>query len=298
MVASDSEPPLPAPAAVVLPCDEPSDPPSPPGATAAQPLRGRRVLVMRPAHQIPPTAALLQAHGAETMALPSIAIVPPPDPAAVARAIAELARYHVVIFTSENAVEALWQAMAEPRNARNPFGKARIAAIGRATTDALRGHGVIADIVPERFVAEELAAAILAHLGDAASQAHVLLPRAREAREILPETLRAAGVRVDVVPVYQTIPAPTDRAEELKHLLREGRIDYVLLCSSSTVTSLCTMLGRDALTLLGCTRLASIGPVTTQRAHQLGLEVAVTAPVSTTESLVAAVAAHACRHRD
>jgi uroporphyrinogen III methyltransferase / synthase len=262
-------------------------------AREAGPLADRRVLIMRPAHQIPPTAALVRAAGGEPVGWPSIAIEPPPDPARVEQAVAELGSYDLVAFTSENAVEALWQAVIRAGRDAGAFGRARIAAIGRATTEALRAHGLTADIVPERAVGEALGSAILGALGSSAVDARVLLPRALEAREVLPEMLRAARVRLDVVAVYQTVAASAERAGELRLMLERDEIAYVLLCSSSTVTSLCSMLGAEAPALLAHTRLASIGPVTTQTAAELGLTVTLTAPHSSTEGLIQAIAAHA-----
>jgi len=276
------------------PSDSEPSPPAPPTG----PLHGRRVLVMRPAAQIPPTAALLRAQGAEAVALPSIAIVPPPDPAAVERAVAELSSYDVVVFTSENAVDALWDALVRLGGDARAFGRTRLAAIGPSTADALRGRGLGVDILPERFVAEARGAAILDALGVGAARARVLLPRAFEAREVLPEMLRAAGVEVDVVAVYRTVAASAGRAEELRELLGRGQIDYVLLCSSSTVTSLCAMLGTDAVSLLSRARLASIGPITTQTAERLGLRVVLTASPSTIEGLVGAIVADAAGLQD
>jgi uroporphyrinogen III methyltransferase/synthase len=291
MSPNDSEPPLTAPASRPAAAD--ADTSHGGAAPAGGPLHGRRVLVMRPTGQIRATSALLRAQGADAIALPSIAIVPPPDRAPVEHAVAELASYDVVIFTSENAVDALWDALTRLGRDAGAFGGARLAAIGRSTADALHSRGLAVDIMPERFVAEALGAAILGALGDGASGTRVLLPRALEAREVLPEMLRAAGVQVDVVPVYQTIGASTERAEELSRMLERGQIDYVLLCSSSTVTNLCAMLGTEAVPLLSRARLASIGPVTTETAERLGLRVALTASPSTVESLVQAVAADA-----
>jgi uroporphyrinogen III methyltransferase/synthase len=211
----------------------------------------------------------------------------------VRQALADLAAYDLVIFTSENAVEVTWEALSRAGRDAAAFGRARLAAIGRGTADALRSHGLEIHIMPDRFVAEALAAAVLDALGESAHGARVLLPRALEAREVLPDMLRAAGVRVDVVPVYQTIAASADRADELRRLLDRGQIDYVLLCSSSTVTNLCATLGTEALPLLSRTRLASIGPVTTEAAERIGLHVAITASRSTIEDLVKAVAADA-----
>jgi uroporphyrinogen III methyltransferase/synthase len=119
------------------------------------------------------------------------------------------------------------------------------------------------------------------------SGARVLLPRALVAREALPDALRQAGVQVDVVPVYRTLPAGEERRAELTGALRAGTIDIVMLTSASMVDALCDLLGEAAPGLLAGVRLASIGPITTEAAQRRGLSVSVTAAKSTVEALVA-----------
>jgi uroporphyrinogen III methyltransferase/synthase len=112
------------------------------------------------------------------------------------------------------------------------------------------------------------------------------LPRARIAREALPEILRAEGFEVDVVPVYDTVAAASDRAVELREIVAD--VDVVMLTSSSTVEKLCEVLDDPPRRLAHC-KLASIGPVTTATAIALGLEVAITAEISTAPGLVDAI---------
>ncbi len=121
-------------------------------------------------------------------------------------------------------------------------------------------------------------------VGAAWCAGRVLLPRALVAREILPQTLREAGMQVDVVPVYRTVSASTERRRELIELLES--VDLIMLTSSSTVENLCALLGDDAVSKLSRCKLASIGPITTQTAEALGLKVWVTAEISTSVGLV------------
>jgi uroporphyrinogen III methyltransferase / synthase len=252
-----------------------------------QPLFGKRVLVTRPAHQIAPTAALLRRRGAEPIAFPTIFIEASPAPERVAQAIDELASYDLVTFTSDNGVQHFWRALrAHGRDAR-AFGQAKLAAIGPATAAGLARHGLVADIVAETFVAEPLAEAIIEVLEPGQ---RVLIPRAEVAREILPEMLRAAGLEVDVVAIYRTVTGSRERAAELIALL--SSVDVVTLTSSSTATKLCELLGDDAASVLAGKLLASIGPITTATAIAHGLEVAVTASVSTSSGLIDALEAH------
>ncbi len=252
-----------------------------------QPLFGKRVLVTRPAHQAAPTATSLRRRGAEPVRFPTIAIEAPPSAQAVRDAVAALATYDLVVFTSDNGVRWFFDALREAGLDGRAFGTAKLAAIGPATAAGLERHGLRADLVAEKFVAESLAEGIL----DAMSpSARVLLPRALVARELLPDTLRAAGMHVDVVPVYQTRTGSVARAAELRSLLPS--IDVVMLTSSSTVQRLHELLGADAQALLANTALASIGPITTATANKLGHQVAVTASVSTVAGLTDALEAH------
>jgi uroporphyrinogen III methyltransferase/synthase len=263
----------------------------------AWPLFGKRVLVTRPAHQAGATSELVRSRGAEPIELPAIALFPPPDPARVTAAVRELDRYDVVAFTSENGVDAFFRAIeAEGRDAR-ALGKARVATIGPGTAASLRAHGVRADIVPEEFRGEALADAILADAAVAAllasgRRARVLVPRALVAREVLADRLRERGADVDVVPVYETRPASAERRAELVGRLEARAIDAVMLTSSSTADSVCDMLGARAAELLDGVVVASIGPITTATAEKRGLKVAVTATVSTTVGLLAAMERH------
>jgi uroporphyrinogen III methyltransferase/synthase len=161
-----------------------------------------------------------------------------------------------------------------------------VAAIGPATAAGLARRGIRADIVAPTFIAEELAASILREFGKGA---RMLLPRALAAREVLPERLRAAGLQVDVVPVYRTVTAGIERREELRALVAD--VDVVTLTSSSTVEKLREILGDDAPERLAHCMLASIGPITTQTAEKLGLRVAVTAEHSTSFGLIEALEA-------
>lgn len=259
----------------------------------ARPLFGKRVLVTRPEGQAGATSELLRRRGAEPIELPAIRIVAPPDPARVEEAVNELDRYDVVAFTSENGVLWFFEAIDRAGKDARAFGRARVATIGPGTAAALAKRGVRADIVPAEFRGEELAEAILADATVKArlakGPARVLVPRAKVAREVLAEMLRAAGCEVNVVPVYETLPASTERREELIQKLEARAVDAVMLTSSSTADSLCDLLGARAPELLRPVVVASIGPITTATAEKRGLTVGVTATESTTLGLVDAL---------
>jgi uroporphyrinogen III methyltransferase/synthase len=257
----------------------------------ARPLFGKRVLVTRAAAQAAPTARALRLRGAEPVLLPTIETVAPPDPARVERAVRELGGYDVVAFTSDNAVERFFAVIeAAGRDAR-AFAGTRLAVVGPGTAAALSARGVRADIVARELRGEGLAEAILADpvLRAAQGPRRLLLPRALVAREVLPEALRAQGFEVDVVPVYETRPAPAARRDELLALLARGAIDAVTLTSSSTADNLCDLLGDRAAALLASTVVASIGPITSNTARARGLHVDVDAAEHTMAGLLDAL---------
>jgi uroporphyrinogen III methyltransferase/synthase len=265
-----------------------------------RPLFGKRVLVTRAREQAGGAAALLREEGAEALVVPAISIESPSDPAPLARAVAALraGAYDWAAFTSANGVERTWAAVEAAGGDARAFG-ARIAAIGPATAAALLRHGLRPDVVAREFrgegLAEDMLAAIAARRGAAGTGAvRVLLARAARARDALPEALRAAGCEVDVVAAYATRPASpgTPAFQELALELEAGRVDAVTFTSSSTVEHLTSALGGAdrAASLLRRTRVASIGPVTSETARGLGLRVDVEAAEYTVPGLIRALA--------
>jgi uroporphyrinogen III methyltransferase/synthase len=256
-----------------------------------RPLFGKRVLVTRAQEQALGTADLLREQGAEPVVVPTIAIRPPSDPEPLARALSDLrsGKYTWVAFTSANGVERTWEALAASGGDARAFGASRLAVIGPATAGALERHGLRADATAKEFRGEGLAEEMLRLV--TGSPQRVLLARAAKARDALPQMLRAAGWEVDVVPAYETHPAPRESVDRLVLELEAGRIDAVTFTSSSTVDNLCDLLGdARAAALLARPRVASIGPVTTQAALARGLRVDVTAARYTLPDLVLALA--------
>jgi uroporphyrinogen III methyltransferase / synthase len=230
---------------------------------APRPLRGRTVAVTRARAQASGLARKLEELGATVVQAPVIRIEPLSGPAP------DLSRYDLVCFTSPNAVTALFARLAQvgeaPSNAPHDaraFAGARVAAIGPGTARTLAEHGLLADVVPERSVAESLVEALA---GVTVSRA--LVARAREARDVLPDALRARGVDVDVLTLYETVAEPLSASA-----LEEARAaDYITFTSSSTVRFFLDAAGGDA-GLSSGTRIVSIGPVTSQTLRAHGLE--------------------------
>jgi uroporphyrinogen III methyltransferase/synthase len=256
-------------------------------------LAGKRVLVTRTLEQAGSTASLLRERGAEPVLVPTIEIHPPTDSAPLARAVGALATaYDWVAFTSANAVsETVREVVRQGLNAR-AFGAVKVAAVGPGTAAALAAHGVHADLGPKEFRGEGLAQAMLKEL---APGSRVLVPRAKEAREVLPNALRAAGMQVEVVTAYETRKPPPETVARLMALLEKGSLDAVMFTSGSTVDNLCDLLGERAESLLARVTVASIGPVTTAAAERRGVRVDATASEATVLGLVLALEARFVR---
>jgi uroporphyrinogen III methyltransferase/synthase len=255
-----------------------------------QALFGRRILVTRAREQAGKTAGFLRERGADPVVVPTVEIHPPKDGGPLTEAVANLSRYAWVVLTSANGVERLWAEMQRQKRDARAFASAKIAAIGPGTAAALASYGVIADLVPRDHKGEGLAAELSKAIGDA--KPRVLLARAEVARDIVPDSLRAAGCTVDVVSAYETRSPPRPLIEALAALLEANEIDAVTFTSSSTVEHFCQALAPRAPALLANTCVASIGPITTETAERLGIRVDVTAETHTVAGLVAALEHH------
>lgn len=217
-------------------------------------------------------ATLLQSKGAEPVIVPAITIGPPDDEAPALRAFAKLATYDWIAFTSANGVVRTLELLARSGRDASAFGKARLATVGPATASALARHGHSADVTAKELRGEGLAREMLASMQGGA---RVLLLRAQEARDALPDALRAAGATVDIAAVYAT-KAPPDLPDTLRPLLVDGgpgRVDAVIFSSSSTVRHVCEALGEDAVSRLSGLTVVTIGPVTSDTARKLGVRV-------------------------
>ncbi|MGH2913630.1 MAG: uroporphyrinogen-III C-methyltransferase [Solirubrobacteraceae bacterium] len=246
-----------------------------------RPLAGVTVAVTRARAQSSALASRLRELGAATVEAPAIRIEPLGGPAP------EPGRYDLVCLTSPNGVACLFERLTSAGLDARALGGARIAAIGPGTAAALRSRGLIADVVPERFVAEALVEA----LADV-PVTRALVARAAQARDVLPDALRARGAQVDVLELYETVAEPvSDGAREAV-----AAADYVTFTSSSTVRFLMSSLGQPShAPALG--RLVSIGPVTSATLREHGLEPAVEAATHDIDGLVAALVADVASRR-
>jgi uroporphyrinogen III methyltransferase / synthase len=248
------------------------------------PLFGKRVLVTRLAASSLEFAARLWESGAEPVLAPLIRIVPPEDVHAVQAAVAGVREYAWIAFSSRNGVDAFWEELRRTGRDARALGDTRIAAIGPKTAETLAELGIIADLVPARYVSESVAEELLERTsaGD-----RVLLFRAQEAREVLPDMLRAAGRGVDVVAAYRTLQNDVPDLTE-----RVARCDILTFTSAGIVRSFVAQLVDPIAASRGKT-IACIGPITAHAARSAGLDVSIVAEEFTTEGLARALAAYA-----
>jgi uroporphyrinogen-III synthase len=270
--------------------------------TGDRPLAGKTVVVTRPREQAASLVEPLEHLGAEVLLAPTIRIVPRAlDDEIVRVVVNDLPDYRLIIFTSVNGVEVFLAYLTELGLPFASLEGAMIAAVGPKTASALEERGLACDVVADDFVAEGLLDT-LEQRAVAPAGTRVLIPAARLARPVLPDALRASGAIVDVLPVYDTVPAerlqvPPERIE---------RADFITFTSSSTAQQFVALMeapearggpgpaGRPLAERLSGAALCSIGPVTSETLRELGLAVSVEAFEHTAAGLVAAIAATAC----
>jgi uroporphyrinogen III methyltransferase/synthase len=248
-----------------------------------RPLHGKRVVVTRARAQASGLAARLHGLGAEVVELPAIRIEPRPESNEVKQAAASIGDYALICLTSPNGVRLLFETMRAAGLDARALGGATVAAIGPGTARALAKAGITADIVPEHFVAESLVEA-LAEVEVTGKR--VLVARAAEARDVIPERLSGRGAEVDVVALYETVrDEPSAEAVEAAQ-----SADYVTFTSSSTVRNLTDTLGDR---FPSAARIVSIGPITSEAVRDAGLDLHVEANRHDIDGLLAALLADA-----
>jgi uroporphyrinogen III methyltransferase / synthase len=239
------------------------------------PLAGVTVAVTRARAQASEMARRLRALGARVIEAPVIHVEPLPTELAQL----ELSSYDLICLTSPNGVELLFEQLAGAGLDARAFTGAKVAAIGPGTARALARHGIRADVVPERSVAESLVEAL-----ELVPVSRALVVRPREARDVLPEALRARGAHVDVLALYETLAEPLG-----ERALAEARsADYITFTSSSTVSFFLQAAGGEA-ALSASTRVVSIGPVTSATLVAAGLTADVEASRHDIDGVIAAI---------
>src|SRR5205823_6563305 len=253
------------------------------------PLAGRRIVVTRPHKQAEGLSSTLQQFGAEVVEAPVIEIRPPDSFQALDAALNNILQYDWLILTSVNGVEALFSRLEPLGLSIDSLQHLKIAAIGPATEQRIQDHGLVVDVVPPQYVAEE----IVRSLRKLVKSEKVLLVRAKVARDVIPDELRAAGAHVDVVEAYQSA-IPENAKSRMQSVFTDRPLpDAITFTSSSTVQNFFTVVvGTDIPTKLSQVKFASIGPVTSGTMREYGLRVDVEADEYTMEGLTQALVRH------
>ena len=230
-----------------------------------KPLFGKRIVITRSRPQASKLKILLENEGAEVIEFPTIQIKPIKNHKLLDEAIERLPTYEYIIFTSTNGVNLFFQRLNEKYDSRF-FHNVFVCAIGEATAEELQKHGIKPDFVPKEYMAE----ALIEFFKDKHIKVKdILIPRAKEAREILPETLRKFGAKVDVVPVYETVTPKIP--DEIKENLKNKAFDIITFSSSSTVKNFFEIMGKEFAKEISDKKVVAIGPITKEELGKYGV---------------------------
>ncbi len=250
-------------------------------------LKGKRVLVTRAQKQADSLANLLAKRGAEVTEVPFIDILPPERWGPLDESLGEIMEYDWLVLTSVNGVTAFFERVRHLDMLIDQLQHLKIAAIGPATAQAIEDYGLVVDVVPERYVAEEVVRALR---GKVQKKERVLLVRAKVARDIIPVQLQEAGATVDVREAYETVLPEGSQERLLAVLTSKKRPDVIALTSSSTVHNMMKMaVGSPIAKHLAGIKFAAIGPVTALTLKSYGLPVHIEADEYTMTGLVQAI---------
>lgn len=251
-----------------------------------RPLFGKRIIVTRARRQASALVERLSALGAACLQYPTIRLEPPASWDALDAAIDRLGSYHWLVFTSVNGVDPFFQRLHEKGGDARTLAHLKTAVIGPATAERLGTYGLRSDIVPANYRAESVVAAFAQQ--DLKGK-RILLPRAKEARPVLPVELTRMGARVDEIAVYETV-MDGESVQGIRDALTCDEVDLVTFTSSSTVTNFHRMLSEgEGQTLMKGVQTAAIGPITAQTARDLGFRVDIEAQTYTIDGLVDAI---------
>ncbi|KUO61328.1 MAG: HemD protein [Gracilibacter sp. BRH_c7a] len=249
-----------------------------------RPLFGQRIIVTRARHQASILSDSIVELGGEPLEFPVIEIAQPSNPHLLREAINNIRIFSWIVFTSVNGVEFFISELLKQGKDIRELAGIEIAAIGPVTRKALEGRGLKVAYVPEEYKAEKVIEGLASLISPGQ---HILLARAEEARNILPEALEALGAKVQDVPAYKTLLGETDKAE-LQRVLQAKAVDAVTFTSSSTVRNFMQLLDGNKALLQGV-KTFSIGPITSATARDLGLDIDYEAQEYTIDGLVQAL---------
>jgi uroporphyrinogen III methyltransferase / synthase len=255
-----------------------------------KPLQNLTILVACSPKKMVELADGLRAMGGVVLPFPVIEAQAIEDTRLLDRSLASLKEYAWIVFTSAYGVRFFMQRLNERAIDTDRRNMPKLCAIGPATAAELKEFGYEAALIPDQFQAEGILDALGKYHGDIMNLAgkRLLLPRAQEARELLPQALSAAGVQVDAVPCYKTVHAPIDG--EVLRQLREKKPELIVFTSSSTIRNLVEIIGQpEGVNLLLQSTVAVIGPVTGHTAESFGKSAEIVPIENTVKSLLEAI---------
>jgi len=251
-----------------------------------RPIFGKKIVVTRAREQASGFVSQLAGLGAQVLEFPTIKIVPPDSYQGLDAAIKEIESYDWVIFTSPNGVGCFLERLKACGKDIRDLKGVKICSIGPETAKRISNLGVSVDFVPSEYRAE----GIIEGIGEVSGK-RILIPRAKEAREILPDTLREKGAFVNIATAYGTIKGDNDI--DIKSALENNEIDIITFTSSSTVKNFVSMVKeRDCFSLLDGVKIASIGPITANTVKEEGLNTDIMPTEYTISALTDAIIEH------
>lgn len=251
-----------------------------------RPLFGKKIVITRARAQASNLVSRLSELGAHCIEIPTIKIAPPEDLSILQQAISGIGQYDWLVFTSVNGVKYFFDTLFDMGKDVRILGHLKFACIGPVTKERLADYGIISDILPETYRAESVVDAF--STVDIKNR-KVLLPRAEKARTILPEELKKMGAVVDEITAYETL-LDADEKEQLISQLKADQVDAVTFTSSSTVTNFMALLKSENMDkALDNITFASIGPITSDTARSLDIDIDIEADPYTIDGLVDAL---------
>jgi len=255
-----------------------------------KPLFGKNIIITRASEQSTGLRDKLYSYGANVIELPTIKTVPVKSWKKIDSSIKNFELYDYIIFTSVNGVKYFFERIKKNKLDSRIFKNKTIITTGDKTAAELNKHGLHSDITPKKYTAEGIITSLKSH--DLKNK-NVLIPRAKVARNILPDTLRNLKAKVTVLDCYVTV-LPVTKVEfkqDIINKLKKGEIDLITFTSSSTFTNLKKMLGKD-INHLNNTIISSIGPITSMTIKENGFQPRIQAKKHTVEGLIDEIIVH------
>lgn len=249
-----------------------------------KPLNGKRIVITRPKEQSNLFIEKLENAGAIPIVLPTINIVSTEDFSSLDQNIEDISNFNWIIFTSSNSVRFFTERFFSLGKTIDDLKETKIASIGSSTSSFLNKKGFKVDFQPSDYVSEGF---VKEFLSRDVSGLKILIPRALEAREVIPERLRQAGADVIIVAVYKTVLSELN-ADNITRLIKDKDVDLITFTSGSTFSGFHKIIKGQKLDLRQI-RIASIGPVTSQKIIEQGFKVDIEAKKHTIGGLVKAI---------